>query len=448
MWKKIIAITFLLIVGILVGAIVWNYPKLGVVSAYNAKKMCSCTFIAERSQESIQKEDLGTSPLNLADHKIDRNAKRVTSSVFGINPKTAEYRGRLGCVLLEGNDDHKVKFPDTEIEENNLPDLPFPYGDKIEKIKVQGVDYASLTKAANEFFDPDGGMTELMTRSLLVLYKDSLILEKYANGYDENTEVIGWSMTKSLMNCWVGMMVKDGKISISDQNLFEEWENDDRKNISLKDLLHMESGLKWDEVYHDLSTATTMLYNSEDNGSYALNQPKEFEPGTHWEYSSGTSNIISKYLRRQFENHEDYLKYPYERIFHALNMDNTIMETDEAGGYIGSSYCYATTRDWARFGTLFLKDGVWNGERLLPEGWVAYSSAPTKNSDGIYGAHFWTNEGAKYYKDAPADMFSATDFAGHRIFIIPSKNLVIVRMGLNENLDFNKLIKNICASVE
>jgi len=448
MRKKIISIVLLLVVGGLAYAITTNYPKLNIITAYAAKKMCSCTFIADRSQESIQAEDLGISLLSLSETIIDRELKTATSTIFGMKAKTAEYRGKLGCVLVHGEDNYKIEFPKGISPSEDLSNLPFPYGDKIEKHTVRGINYEKLNEAADLAFDPNNEMINLKTRSLLVLHKDSIVLERYAKGYDENTEILGWSMTKSIMNAWVGMMVKDSLLKLSNNNLFEGWNADGRKKISLNDLLHMESGLEWEEVYSEISTATNMLYNSEDNGGLAMNQPLEFDPGTYWEYSSGTSNIISKYLRNQFTNYDDYLRFPHKRIFEKLNMANTTMEVDESGGYIGSSYCYATTRDWARFGTFYLRDGVWNGERLLPEGWVDYTKTPAKTSDGRYGAHFWTNAGSKYYKDAPLDMYSANGYEGQRVFIIPSKDLVIVRMGLSENFDFNSLVKNICDSVE
>lgn len=448
MAKKILAfVLLLLILGVIYGYLA-VYPKLGVVTAYAAKKMCSCTFIAERSQQSIQNEDLAMSPLNLSKTTIDRQNKTATSSIFGLKSKTAEYRGKLGCVLIHGKDDFNIKFPTSTRSNSSTTELSFPYGNRIDIRLVMGVDYEKLNQAADAIFDPNGEMTNLKTRSLLVLHKDSIIFERYANGYDENTEILGWSMTKSLMNTWVGMMVKDSLISTEDKNLFPEWNNDDRKNITLNHLLGMTSGMEWDEVYSEISPATTMLYNSEDNGASALEQPLEHTPGSFWEYSSGTSNIISRYLRNQFQDYNDYLKFPHERIFQKLNMLNTTMEVDESGSYIGSSYCYATTRDWARFGTLYLRDGVWNGERLLPEGWVKYTSTPVGPSGGRYGAHFWTNASPGYYRDAPRDMYSANGYEGQRIFIIPSKDLIIVRLGLNQNVDFNSLIKSICDSIE
>jgi len=448
MRKKIITVILLLVIGGLTYAITTYYPKLGIVTAYAAKKMCSCTFIAERTQESIQAEDLGMSPLSLSESVIDRQNKSVTTSVYGLQPKTAEFRGKLGCVLIHGKDDYQVKYPESSFDKAEVIDMAFPYGNKLDIKPVQGVNYEKLNKAADEVFDPNGGMTNHKTRSLLILHKDSIIYEKYANGYDENTEILGWSMTKSIMNTWVGMMIKDSLISLGNRSLFPEWQNDDRQYIYLKDLLTMTSGLEWDEVYSEVSPATKMLYTSEDNGAVALSQPMEaIEAGVSWEYSSGTSNIISKYLRNQFSNHDDYLRFPHERIFQPLNMTNTTMEVDESGSYIGSSYCYATTRDWARFGTLYLRDGVWNGDRLLPEGWVDYTKTPHAASNGRYGAHFWTNAAPKYNKDAPEDMFSANGYEGQRVFIIPSKDLVIVRMGLSK-IDFNSLIKNICASID
>ncbi len=445
--KILLAVLLILTVGIAV-AVYINYPKLSIISSYAAKKMCSCTFIAERSQASIQNHDLGITPLKFSSTKIDRAQKRVTSSVYGLNAKTAEYRGKLGCVLIQGEDDYNIKYPDDKDLTSNLSDINYPYGDNMEWINTTGIDHNQVKKTVNEAFDPDGGMTSKWTRAVVVLHKDSIIYEQYADGYDADTELLGWSMTKSIINTWVGMMVKDGVINIDDNNLFPEWSNDERKNISLNNLLQMSSGLDWSEVYSEISPATKMLYDSEDNAQVARAQGLEATVGNHWEYSSGTTNIISGYLRDQFSAHNDYLRFPYERIFSKLNMDNTTIECDESGTYIGSSYCYATPRDWARFGTLYLNDGVWNQERLLPEGWVDYTKSIVPDSNGKYGAHFWTNGGGAMYPEAPYDMFSCNGYEGQLVAIIPSKDLVIVRMGLNSGFDFNSLLSGISDAVE
>jgi len=425
-----------------------NYPKLSIISSYSAKKMCSCTFIADRSQESIQNQDLALGPLAFSSTKIDRKNKKVTSSVFGMQPKTAEYRGKLGCVLIQGDDDYQVKYPKTKNEETDLSNLSYPYGDMIKLTKTEGIDHEAVKQAVENAFDEGYAMTSKKTRSVIVLHKDSLIYEQYAQGYDMDTEILGWSMTKSIMNTCVGMLVKDSVISIANKNLFPDWADDERKNITLENLLHMSSGLEWSEIYSEISPATKMLYDSENNSKVARKQGLEAKVGEHWEYSSGTSNIISGYIRDQFENHGDYLKFPYERIFSKLNMDNTTLECDESGTYIGSSYCYATPRDWARFGTLYLNDGMWNGERLLPEGWVEYTKTIVPDSKGQYGAHFWTNGGGSMYPDAPHTMFSCNGYEGQLVAIIPSKDLVIVRMGLNGDFDFNALLSGICNAVK
>ena len=447
MLKKILLSILLLLAIAIAAAVYINYPKLSIISSYAAKKMCSCTFIAERSQESIQNQDLAMGPLAYSSTTIDRENKRVTSSVFGLNAKTAEYRGKLGCVLIQGKDDFNVKYPDDKDLTSDLPEINYPYGDNMEWIKTAGIDHAQVKEVVNDAFDPNGGMTSKRTRAVVVLHKDSIIYEQYADGYDADTEILGWSMTKSIMNACVGMLVKDSIISLEEKNLFPEWANDDRKDITLNNLMQMSSGLDWSEVYSEISPATKMLYDSEDNAKVARAQGLEAKVGEHWEYSSGSSNIISGFIRDQFKNHDDYLRFPYERLFSKLNMDNTTMECDESGNYIGSSYCYATPRDWARFGTLYLNDGVWNGERLLPEGWVEYTKTIVPDSKGKYGAQFWTNGGGAMYSNAPHDMFSCNGYEGQLVAIIPSKDLVIVRMGLNSGFDFDGLLKGVCGAV-
>lgn len=410
--------------------------------------MCSCTFIVDRSQESIQTQDLGMGPLAYSSTTIDRENKRVTSSVFGLNAKTAEYRGKLGCVLIQGEDDYKVSFSNSEMTAPDLAEINYPYGDKVEIHKTKGINHDLVQKLVENAFDDNGAMTSKRTRAVVVLHKDSLIYEQYADGFDADTEILGWSMTKSIMNTWVGMMVKDSAVSLDDKNLYPEWADDGRKDITLNNLMQMSSGLEWSEIYSEISPATKMLYDSEDNAKVARQQGLEAKVGEHWEYSSGTTNIISGYMRDQFEDHADYLRFPYDRIFSKLNMDNTTMECDESGTYIGSSYCYATPRDWARFGTLYLRDGVWNGERLLPEGWVEYTKTIVPDSGGKYGAQFWTNGDGSMYPNAPHTMFSCNGYEGQLIAIIPSKDLVIVRMGLNSGFDFNSLLAGVCEAVD
>jgi CubicO group peptidase (beta-lactamase class C family) len=229
--------------------------------------------------------------------------------------------------------------------------------------------------------------------------------------------------------------------------LFPHW-TDERKEITVNDLLQMQSGLKFDEIYSELSDATEMLFLSEDIVKVATEQPLIYAPGEHWSYSSGTTNILSGLIRSKFANHNDYLRFPHDSLFRRIGMHSATMEIDESGNYIGSSYCYATPRDWAKFGLLYLNDGWWDGQRLLPEGWVAYTRQAATHSGGIYGGHFWQNHNRAAYKDVPEDLFSCNGYEGQYVFIIPSYDAVIVRMGLSESFDVNTFLKEVLDALE
>lgn len=179
-----------------------------------------------------------------------------------------------------------------------------------------------------------------------------------------------------------------------------------------------------------------------------LLKPAEFEPNTHWNYSSGTTNLLSGILRKQFATQQEYLDFWYSALIDKIGMHSMLIETDLSGNYVGSSYGWATARDWAKFGLLYLHNGSWNGESILDPSWVRYAATPAVGSRGDYGAHFWLNAG-KRYPDAPLDLYSCNGFQGQKIFIIPSHEMVIVRLGLKENegLDLNVFLKEILASV-
>lgn len=244
-------------------------------------------------------------------------------------------------------------------------------------------------------------------------------------------------MTKSVTNAMVGLLVKDGKLDVTKPTPITEWANDNRKLITLDNLLRMSSGLKFEEVYSGISDATKMLFSKAGAGQYAIQSPIEGPPATKWYYSSGTSNILQEIIRRQCKTHAEYLNFPHQRLFQKLGMNTAHLEPDASGTFVGSSFMYASARDWAKFGQLYAQDGIWKGERLLPEGWVAYSSRETPHSDGRYAAQFWTyirKEGL------PADSFTMNGFEGQFVLIIPSKQLVAVRLGCSpEEKYFNEV---------
>jgi CubicO group peptidase (beta-lactamase class C family) len=192
-----------------------------------------------------------------------------------------------------------------------------------------------------------------------------------------------------------------------------------------------------------------MLFQTEDMTRSQLLKPELFKPNTHWNYSSGTTNLLSGILRKQFKTHQEYLDFWYSALIDKIGMHSMLIETDMAGNYIGSSYAWATTRDWSKLGLLYLHKGNWNGEQIFDPNWAKYVSTPTNTSHGRYGAQFWLNAGG-HFPDVPRDMYYCNGFQGQMVAIIPSMDMVIVRMGLTEEpqFDFNGLLSGIVGSVK
>jgi CubicO group peptidase (beta-lactamase class C family) len=434
-------------VGLLLGYYFYiNYP-LDIISGFSAKSIASGHFIDNRSQEMIENGDNDVSILFLATNKIDEKEKFASASVFGFKERKAIYREGLGSTLI--NDDFDVTKPYLVPKRTKLTNnLPFPYGNKEPKDTVfANVDYTKLKIAVANAFDLSGE-NDKRTRSVLVIYKDKIIAEQYGTGFNKNSKICGWSMTKSITATCFGILQKQGKMNIMQRAPIKEWAKDERSKITINDLLHMNSGLEWNEDYSKLSDAVKMLYLSEDMTKSQIDKALVGKPNSTWNYSSGTSNLLSGILRQQFRTHQEYLDFWYTNFIDKIGMNSMVVETDMAGNYVGSSYSWATTRDWAKFGLLYLHKGNWNGEQLFDESWAKYVSTPTNGSKGDYGAHFWLNAGGRY-PDAPRDLYSANGFQGQKVFIIPSKDLVIVRMGLtnDEKFDFNGLLKGIVESV-
>lgn len=425
-----------------------TYLKLDLISGFSAKSIASGHFIDNRPQEMIEKGDNDIDMMEYAKTIIDEKGKSATSSVYGLKKRKAIYREGLGATLINDKFDETKPYevPKRTKLANNLP---FPYGNNEPKDTVfSTVDYSKLDKAVANAFDGKGEKKK-RTRSVLVVYKDKIIAEKYDTGFNKNSKILGWSMTKSITSAIFGILQKQGKLDIYKPAPIAEWANDERAKITINDLLHMNSGLAWDEDYTKISDVTKMLFLAEDMSQTQLKKPAAFKPNTHWNYSSGTTNMLSGILRKQFKTHQEYLDFWYSALIDKIGMNSMIVETDMAGNYVGSSFGWATTRDWSKFGLLYLHKGNWNGEQILDESWVKYAATPTVGSNGKYGAHFWLNAGGRY-KDAPKDLFFCSGYQGQMVFIIPSLDLVIVRMGLTEEpeFDFNGFLSGIISSIK
>ncbi len=437
-WK--ILLIFLLLT---ITAILYNYPKLNIISGYAAKNMASSVFIAGRSAKSITEHDNNMPLIKLSKVELEENA--ATASVYGLMERKAVFRKGLGSVLITNNN-QTLGTKLSPIRWYHKDEIPFPYGDLEPKDTILNViNYSQLHKAVkNAFSNPE----VQKTRTLLVCYKNNIIAEKYIGGFNEKTKILGWSITKSILATLYGILDYQKKIDVNTPAPIASWQNDDRKKITINNLLRMQSGLEWEENYGAISDVTKMLFLDADMTKAQERKTSVAKPTEVWNYSSGTSNLLSGILRKQFKTHQEYLNFPYEELIDKIGMYSMLIEADLVGNYIASSYSWATTRDWAKFGLLYLNNGNWNGEQLFSTNWINYITKPTKNSNGEYGAHFWLNAGGKY-PDAPRDMYMATGFQGQHVIIIPSKQLVIVRTGLAgyPDFDLNKLVKEIIDSI-
>ena len=420
-------------------AVIYNYPKLNILAGYSAKNTASSVFVAKRSLEFTDKTDNNFSPVNLADDYINENHKIATSSAFGLLTRKAIYREGLGAVLTLSKEDETAAYLSPK---RTTPDqtTPYPYGNAAQKDTLfNNIDYNKLNNTVASIFG------KRQTRAVVVIYKDQIIAEKYAKGFNKDSKILGWSMTKSVLSTVFGVMQYQQKLDVMDKAPIDSWQNDERKNITIHNLLQMNSGLQWDENYDEISDATKMLFLERDMTKMQEEKPLTGKVNASWNYSSGTSNLLSGIVRKQFTTHQDYLDYWYTDLIDKIGMNSMILETDLAGNYVASSYAWATPRDWGKFGLLYLHQGNWNGKQIFAKDWVKYITEPTPTSNGTYGAQFWLNAGGRL-KDVPKNMFFADGYQGQRVYILPDQDLVIVRMALSW-MDENQFLKGILASI-
>ncbi len=437
MIKKLLSILGILFIILFIAGYFFVAPKIPILSGYVAKNMCSCHFGASRNIENISTYDLNFSPINLASFDVNEKKKEVVASVFGMGKQRAVFKKGLGCQLIIGQDDYHIEYPKTASTEQK--GFQFEQNDSIQNTLDQALLNDALTSAFKE---------EWKTRALLAVHKNQIILEKYGEGVDPNTPQLGWSMTKSIVNALIGILIQQGKLNVHQKRLFEEWKNDERKNIEIHHLLQMNSGLSWEEEYGKVSDITKLLYLEENILSLAINKPLAHDIGTNWYYASGTTNILCGIIKQQFKRQEDYLSFPKSALFDKLGMKSAFIECDESGNFIGSSFGFATARDWARFALLYLNNGAVNGEQLFPEDWVEYSTTPVSEEVENYGAQIWLNYNHHYFKDLPSEMYSFNGFQGQRVAVFPNDDLVIVRLGHSSDFDVNEVYSKILKAVQ
>ncbi len=433
-----------MIVAVLAAAEHPLYRAALVGAGYTAEMLCSGLFVSHRKEGDIVAQELsgpGYELLALFFHTVDLDKKRVTASIPGFASQTAIFRDGFGCTLLNGRSEDELKTEAAGLLADPPPangDALWPAGERVELGALdQGVDKAALDKAVAAVFAEPDPLHPRRTRALVVVHHGRIVAERYAPGFDATMPLAGWSMSKSALNVLVGLRIKDGKLAVTDKGLLPAWRGpgDKRADISLDDLLRMSSGLAFDENYDDpLADVTQMLFAEPDQATFAAAKELAYPPGTHWHYSSGTSEIISRVLHQSFASESEYLRFPHDRLFGPLGMRSAVLAPDANGTFTASSFLYATARDFARLGLLFLQDGVWQGQSLFPDGWVVYSRGPSRaRADGSYGAHIWLKLPNSPQLGVPPMPEDAYYFLGHDeqvVAIVPSRDLVIVRLGL------------------
>ncbi len=432
--RKVLGIAGCILAVAVLGGCIYLNTLMPIITGYAAKNLASAVFVSGRAQEDVEPLDLHFSFIKFNRNKVNLEKKTVTSRFLWYK-STAAYREGYGVTLLRGKGKKEFLNQAYPLPADSYPDYLEKADDsltaRLEPIAKALVDERSYNGHPFAF---------------VALHNGKIIAERYDKGIDASTQLLSWSMGKSFTNALVGIMAGDGLVDIYAPLDIPQWQNDARKAITLNNLLQMQSGLEWNEDYGNRSDVNLMLHREADMGLYALSKPLEHEPGTFWYYSSGSTNIVMRYLRGKFESDEAFLNYMRERLFAPLAIANPHFEPDMSGTPVGSSYLYVTARDYARFGQMFLDDGCVGEKRILPEGWVEYTATPAQASEGRYGAFFWLNR-CKVCPDVPEDMFSCNGHDGQQIYIVPSKDLVVVILGYSPKpdrvIDFNGLLRDI-----
>jgi len=436
--KKVLGIAGAVVAAAVIGGCIYLNTLMPIITGYAAKNLASAVFVSGRNQADVEALDLHFSFIKFDRNKVDYENKTVTSRFLWAKA-TAAYREGYGVTLLRGKDKEAFLSQKYPLPKDAYPEY-LPAGDSALAARLEPIAKALVdTRSYNGH-----------PFAFVVLHEGGVVAERYDEGITRETQLLSWSMGKSFTNALVGIMAGDGMVDIHAPMDIPEWQHDGRKAITLSDLMQMQSGLQWNENYGNRSDVNLMLHRETDMGQYALSKPLEHEPGTFWYYSSGSTNIVMRYLRGLFPSDEAFLSYLRTRLFAPLAIANPHFEPDMSGTPVGSSYLYVTARDFARFGQLFLDDGCIGDTRILPEGWVDYTATPASDSQGGYGAFFWLNR-SLHYPDAPEDMLSCQGHDGQEIFIIPSKRLVVVILGYSPKpdrvIDFNGVLRDIIANL-
>jgi CubicO group peptidase (beta-lactamase class C family) len=414
-----------------------NNPDSWAVAG-TAKILCSSLFVSGRDEAEARAHltpyFIGAKLDSLSDVHIDRQRKLVRLTANNRITREAKFYGDQGCVIHQPGRD-SVFFKPVRVT-TTLPDastMPWPMGDVLPSTPLPPeIDTTKLHAAVDAAFATPAGLTA----AFLVAYKGRIIAERYANGANKDMQLESWSMGKSIVGTLIGMLVQQGAITLEEPAPVPEWHkapDDPRARIRMVDLMHMSSGLRFSRGSpedlpgypdHDLGYTGAI-----DAFAFATSRPLQFEPNTFGRYRNCDPLTLGMIVRDAVRKRgEEYLTWPQRALFDSIGIRRQVLETDPYGNFLLNGYDYGTARNWARLGLLYLSDGVWQGHRLLPEGWSKFVSTPAPAwRDSTYGAMVWVN--ARGVWPLPRDAFAFRGAGLQDTYVIPSRDVVIVRMG-------------------
>ena len=388
--------------------------------------------MAGMEADRMLSEDLAVGQ-GLIKTKIHLAIGRVeASALLGLIRAEAVQNGERGCIpRIKGRPKPRLPIQTNQISTDPKPgNRPWPLNATADAVPPD-IDRKALNKVLDRAFQDDDPLSPKRTRAVVVVQNGWVIAERYAKGIRADMPLIGWSMSKSVTHALIGRAIQKGLLSPNQPPSVPEWSEpqDPRQKITLDQLLKMNSGLAFQESTGELnSDLVRMLTQEADMASFAASKPLTKKPGRTWSYSSGTTNIISRILRHAIDNDQRYWEFPSQALFAPIGMKTAVLETDTSGTFVGSSLVWASGRDWARFGQLYLDQGRWNGRQLLPPDWVQQARTASRGSKGGYGSHWWLSR-RKSRQGLPDDSFSAEGYQGQLLLVAPSQRAVIVRLG-------------------
>jgi len=430
----------LLVIFVIAAAGYWRPDRaLQVASGLTAHHLCASTFTAgldpQATAEELVKPMLPGFVGPLLRYRVDRASKTVEASVAGLAPVRAVFTSGYGCRLQL---DPKFQGPAPATPRAASP------ADAFAPATAVTTEDPGINAALSREFTEQPSQQPRFVKAIIIVKDGRVVAERYAPGFTLDTPLLSYSVAKSFSNALLGILVRQGRLQIEQRIGAPEWSNPDdpRRAVVVDDLLRMDSGIDAPESGSGFDPASQMLYAKDDMAAFAASFPLRVPPRTDWEYTSANTLILDRLLGATVGGGASGMRaFADKELCAPLHMDHVTMEFDGVGTFVGSAHVYATARDYARFGQLYLDDGIGpDGQRILPEGWVAYSRRSTLGSP--YGAGFWTNDGPsasaarRVAQGFPKDGFFASGNRGQRIYIVPSQHLIVARFGYSPEPGF------------